>query len=155
MVDGAQIGQAIEAGVNLLVEIFVGNRLLAGLIVAAIALVFIVRRVRNRTSVLDPMRMFTAEQRRAGFARADSRCEFSGLLPFTRCRARASHGDHFYPWSKGGATSMENFVAACPTCNLRKSDSIPTMLTAWLIRARRRTYFPPGEPRLPGRRFGY
>jgi putative flavoprotein involved in K+ transport len=24
----------------------------------------------------------------------------------------AEHGDHFYPWSKGGSTSLENFVTA-------------------------------------------
>lgn len=148
MSEGTQLAQTAQ-------QLLGDNPLAAGLIVAAFVLVLIVRRVRNRTSVLDPMRLFTAEQRQAGFARADHRCEFSGLLVFTRCRARASHGDHFYPWSKGGATSMENFVAACPSCNMRKSDAIPSLLTGLLIRARRGRYFPAGQPRMPGRRFGY
>lgn len=25
----------------------------------------------------------------------------------------AEHGAHFYPWSKGGSSSLQNFVAAC------------------------------------------
>lgn len=28
-----------------------------------------------------------------------------------RCSRPAEHGDHFYAWSKGGSTSLQNFVA--------------------------------------------
>lgn len=34
------------------------------------------------------------------------------------------HLDHYIPASKGGETSVENIVLACPDCNLDKSDSL-------------------------------
>lgn len=33
--------------------------------------------------------------------------------------------DHVRPRSKGGTTTWQNVVAACSTCNLRKSDKLP------------------------------
>ena len=33
--------------------------------------------------------------------------------------------DHVIPRSRGGASSWENVVAACPTCNMRKSNRTP------------------------------
>lgn len=35
------------------------------------------------------------------------------------------HCDHFIPFSRGGATSLENLVPACPSCNLRKQARLP------------------------------
>ncbi|MFJ4171670.1 HNH endonuclease [Paenarthrobacter sp. NPDC089714] len=35
------------------------------------------------------------------------------------------YGDHFYPWSKGGSTSLRNFVAACGHCNRSKGRPHP------------------------------
>lgn len=40
------------------------------------------------------------------------------------------HVDHYIPLSKGGAHSVENFVIACPGCNLRKSDKDPYQFAA-------------------------
>jgi hypothetical protein len=34
------------------------------------------------------------------------------------------HIDHVYPVSKGGATSLENLVTSCASCNLKKHDSV-------------------------------
>jgi len=34
------------------------------------------------------------------------------------------HMDHVYPVSKGGETSFENLVTACPRCNLQKYDRV-------------------------------
>ncbi|MFB9714701.1 HNH endonuclease signature motif containing protein [Arthrobacter methylotrophus] len=57
-----------------------------------------------------------------------------------RCSRPAEHGDHFYPWSKGGATSLQNFVAACSRCNRAKGAQIPS---------------PSQQKRLERRRLGY
>lgn len=35
------------------------------------------------------------------------------------------HADHFWPLSKGGANGIENIVAACPSCNVRKQAMTP------------------------------
>ena len=37
-----------------------------------------------------------------------------------------AHIDHIQPLSKGGADSIENYQALCPSCNLHKSAKIPT-----------------------------
>ncbi|MFC4225488.1 HNH endonuclease [Lysinibacter cavernae] len=58
-----------------------------------------------------------------------------------RCTRTAQHGDHFFPWTKGGATSMRNYVAACAKCNLSKSSKTPTRLEKFRIEHRRRKYF--------------
>ncbi len=39
--------------------------------------------------------------------------------------------DHVTPRSKGGMTTWENVVAACSTCNLRKSDRLPGEARMW------------------------
>ncbi|MFJ4267995.1 HNH endonuclease [Paenarthrobacter nicotinovorans] len=70
-----------------------------------------------------------------------------------RCTRTAEHGDHFYPWSKGGATSLHNFVAACAHCNRRKSARIPSPGMLTRLERRRSTYIgadaavPAGERR--------
>lgn len=97
----------------------------------------------------DPRRMFTAQERAAGFARAGNQCEFARWV-FFRCTRTAAHGDHFIPWSKGGATSMTNFVAACVTCNTTKGAHMPSRLDRNLMAARRRRYFPATVPREAG-----
>lgn len=99
----------------------------------------------------DPQRMFTAAQRLEGFSRAGYQCELESVW-FKRCTGRASHGDHHYPHSKGGATSMMNFTAACVRCNTSKGAKIPTSLSTWRLERRRRKYFPPGIPLTAGQR---
>ncbi|MDB6425925.1 HNH endonuclease [Curtobacterium sp. 20TX0008] len=81
---------------------------------------------RRRTTARDPQRAFPAHIRRACFERVGGRCEYSGMLPFLRCRAAAAHADHFIPWSKGGASTLENAVASCARHNLRKSATMPS-----------------------------
>lgn len=46
-----------------------------------------------------------------------------------RCRYCGSsspvfHMDHVYPESKGGETSVENLVTACPSCNTKKQAKV-------------------------------
>ncbi|HEX2248348.1 MAG TPA: HNH endonuclease signature motif containing protein [Arthrobacter sp.] len=51
--------------------------------------------------------------------RAGGVCELEGGFR-RRCSRPAEHGDHFHPWSRGGATSLQNFVAACARCDRTK-----------------------------------
>ena len=87
----------------------------------------------------DPVRRFTGQQRREGMARAGGQCEMEAGLR-RRCARPAEHGDHFYPWSKGGSTSLQNFVAACSRCNRAKGARIPSPAQQARLERRRRTY---------------
>ncbi|WP_320537716.1 HNH endonuclease signature motif containing protein [Pseudarthrobacter sp. IC2-21] len=104
------------------------------LVVLAIVAATIHRRdVRRR----DPVRRFTRQQRRDGMARAAGLCEMEAGFR-GRCSRPAEHGDHFYPWSKGGSTSLRNFVAACARCNRAKGARIPSPGQQERIERRRR-----------------
>ena len=88
----------------------------------------------------DPVRRFTRQQQcREGMARADGQCEMEAGFR-RRCSRPAEHGDHFYPWSKGGSTSVQNFVAACSRCNRAKGARIPSPAQQERLERRRRTY---------------
>lgn len=41
------------------------------------------------------------------------------------------HGDHIYPYSRGGNTDVLNGQALCPKCNLRKGDKVSN-LKSWV-----------------------
>lgn len=97
----------------------------------------------------DPQRMFTSDQRRAGADRSGGRCEMEGVF-FTRCTRPGEHGDHWFPHSKGGASSMNNFVWACAPCNLAKSAHVPTFWETTRLEWRRRRYFAPHSHMRPG-----
>ncbi|WP_422759059.1 HNH endonuclease [Paenarthrobacter sp. C1] len=109
---------------------------------------------RNRPVATDPSRLFSQAQRNEGFARAGGRCELDGFF-FTRCKGKAHHGDHHFPWSRGGSTSMTNFVAACARCNTSKGSKIPSAWATMRMEARRRKYFPQGVPVKAGERFAH
>lgn len=109
---------------------------------------------RNRPVATDPSRLFSDAQRNEGFARAGGRCELDGFF-FTRCKGQAHHGDHHFPWSRGGSTSMTNFVAACARCNTSKGAKIPSAWATMRMEARRRKYFPQGVPVKAGERFAH
>ncbi|GAB2733247.1 hypothetical protein [Nocardioides pakistanensis] len=113
----------------------------AALLVLVPLLAGVAARAIPRPVQKDQQRMFTANQRRTGFARAGGRCEAETVW-FLRCRAAASHGDHWYPWTLGGATTMGNFVAMCPRHNTSKGAKVPTFWQTWRLGRRRRGYFP-------------
>jgi hypothetical protein len=100
-----------------------------------VAAVIAARDVRHR----DPVRRFTRQQRREGMARAGGQCELEAVFG-RRCGRPAEHGDHFYPWSKGGSTSLQNFVAACARCNRAKRARIPSPGQQQRLERRRRHY---------------
>lgn len=101
----------------------------------------------------DPKRLYTKAERVAGFSLAGHRCEMTVFKVF-RCTRGAEHGDHHIPWSKGGATSMANFVAGCARCNIKKSDHMPGWWDTLLITSRRRRYYPDGYSVRAGHRYG-
>lgn len=104
-------------------------------VLAIAAFIITGRDVRRR----DPVRRFSRQQRREGMARANGQCEME--VGFRRrCARPAEHGDHFYPWSKGGSTSLQNFVAACARCNRAKSARIPSPGQQERMERRRREY---------------
>lgn len=89
----------------------------------------------------DPVRRFTHQQRLEGMSRAGGLCELESGFG-RRCARPAEHGDHFYPWSKGGSTSLQNFVAACARCNRAKRARIPSPGQQQRMERRRRNYLP-------------
>ncbi|MEV7660488.1 HNH endonuclease signature motif containing protein [Paenarthrobacter sp. NPDC089316] len=87
--------------------------------------------------------------------RAGGQCELESGYG-RRCTRAAEHGDHFYPWSRGGATSLRNFVAACGDCNRRKGARIPSPGLHARLERRRASYVGSGDAVPVGerRRFG-
>ena len=128
---GMQIVRGMFDGVGAAVTL-PGVSMVVLIIVAA---VINARDVRRR----DPVRRFTRQQRREGMARAGGQCEMEAGFR-RRCSRPAEHGDHFYPWSKGGSTSVQNFAAACARCNRAKSAKIPSPGQQERLERRRRDY---------------
>jgi 5-methylcytosine-specific restriction endonuclease McrA len=120
---------------------------LAVVVLGIVGAVINARDVRRR----DPVRRFTRQQRREGMARAGGRCEMESGFG-RRCGRPAEHGDHFYPWSKGGSTSLQNFVAACARCNRAKRARIPSPGQQERLERRRRDYLPPSSSVSTGER---
>jgi 5-methylcytosine-specific restriction endonuclease McrA len=109
-----------------------------GLFLVVLTVVAAVIRARDLKR-RDPVRRFSRQQRREGLARAGGECEMEADFR-RRCSRPAEHGDHFYPWSKGGSTSLQNFVAACSRCNRAKGARIPSPAQQQRLERRRRTY---------------
>lgn len=76
---------------------------------------------------LDAERFFPYEMRHKMMKEVGYRCEGTSE-DGTRCEYRGHdlHGDHWFPYSKGGATSIYNLVMLCPHCNISKSNKMPT-----------------------------
>lgn len=106
-----------------------------------------------RHIVTDPQRLFTSQERHIVAELAGGRCE-GETLPFIRCRGAAEQGDHWFPWSLGGATNMQNLVCLCQRCNSSKSNRVPTFWQTQRLILRRRRYYPEGQDPRPGAKFG-
>lgn len=112
------------------------------LLVFVIAAVRKARKGRGRNVATDPNRLFKPAQKAEAARRCvDGRCEHKSPLWF-RCRTFGAHGDHIYPHSRGGATTMSNLQLLCPRHNLEKSATIPTSMYIWRLEKRRAKYFP-------------
>lgn len=73
----------------------------------------------------DKRRAFSPAQRAQIFDACGGRCEYPRFI-LGRCRRKATQADHIYPWSKGGATTVENGSGLCAVHNRLKSDKIPS-----------------------------
>lgn len=124
---------------------------LTAVVVVPVALGRLISLIPRRVHT-DPQRLYTVDQRRGGFERAEGRCE-GEVVPFFRCPSPATQGDHWFPWSKGGPTNMENFVGLCQPCNGSKSNRIPTFWQTQRLVFRRRRYFPEHLTSTPGGRY--
>jgi 5-methylcytosine-specific restriction endonuclease McrA len=69
---------------------------------------------------------FTLDDLRAIFRSQCGQC-FWCAIPLSEY-----HCDHYIPISKGGTNDPSNIVLACPRCNLRKRDKMPTEFRNWL-----------------------
>jgi HNH endonuclease len=65
--------------------------------------------------------------------RAQGRCQY--CLMHESLQGATFHVEHVLPRSKGGESTLENLVLACPGCNLHKADKItaPDPLTGGQI----------------------
>ena len=109
--------------------------------IAFFALVSFLSSKVEHNVIKDPQRAYTKAQRTQGMDRCGGRCEGESFLWF-RCRRPAEHGDHFFPWSLGGATDMANLQMLCAPMNLKKSANVPTLGEKIRLERRRRKYFP-------------
>lgn len=136
-------------------ELFGGLWTAMGLPTVAIVMLLVIAVVLRTTDVRrrDPRRQFTRYQRHEGMERASGRCELESGFG-RRCARAAEHGDHFYPWSKGGATSLQNFVAACSHCNRHKGARIPSPGLLSRLERRRASYVGTGDAISVGERRG-
>jgi hypothetical protein len=67
---------------------------------------------------LDRRRTFRRKEVRRGWERQGRVCALvARTIPFD-----LMHGDHIFPWSQGGRTSLDNCQALCGSCNLRKGS---------------------------------
>lgn len=71
---------------------------------------------------LDASRIFTPEQRLAIFRKDHGHCQVKLACDGVKLTWGEWHADHIVPYSKGGKTIVANGQAACPACNLLKSD---------------------------------
>ena len=63
---------------------------------------------------------YTAKQLQEQFQRQKGKCYW--------CKVKLGktwHADHVIPLAKGGSNTIDNIVAACPTCNMRRKDKLP------------------------------
>lgn len=135
--------------INNIVQLPYGGYILLAIILIVIAVCFhfflrcdaaltrMVHRVKP-SHKRDATRVYTAQQKDLASAQCHHRCEGTGI--FFRCSYRGQdlQGDHWFPHSRGGATTEKNLVMLCPSCNRKKSNHIPTALQTWGLSRRRK-----------------
>ena len=74
-------------------------------------------------------RRFNGKERIGLLVAASNKCRICGVE-----LTRSFHADHIHPFSRGGATELDNGQALCALCNLKKGDSHMKLRT-WQNRA--------------------
>lgn len=69
--------------------------------------------------------------RRNIYDRDDGRCQYCGR----GVGAKEFTLEHVTPRSRGGRTTWDNVIVACPSCNTRKGDRLPAEVGMTLLRA--------------------
>jgi 5-methylcytosine-specific restriction endonuclease McrA len=94
--------------------------------------------IRLQRYIRLPQRLRLPCSRRGVFARDRDTCQYCGM---THVRSQLTL-DHVIPRSQGGATSWENLVAACRSCNHRKGGRTPEQADMVLRQIPREPHYP-------------
>lgn len=78
-----------------------------------------------------PRRRFNSSERAALYLAADGRCGECDIV-----LQPGWHGDHVTPYSAGGPTDVINGQALCPSCNLKKGNTVAKGAREWQTHAR-------------------
>ena len=76
---------------------------------------------KRKRPTLRPSREINWRLRATVLIRDNCLCRMCGASP-AKDPAVTLHVDHIVPWSKGGATALENLQTLCATCNIGKGD---------------------------------
>lgn len=76
-------------------------------------------RAARRRALMDVSPSEWDKLRQQVFRRDGYVCQYCGK------RVEHPHCDHVFPLSKGGRSTLDNLVTACPTCNFSKCDKMP------------------------------
>ena len=74
--------------------------------------------------IKDDQRIFAQEQRLAIYRRDGGFCQLKIKCTGEKCEWDNWQADHRTPWSKGGRTTVENGIVACPACNASKGNVV-------------------------------
>lgn len=69
---------------------------------------------------VDKRRIYSKEEKEYILSKTDGRCAHCGKA----LTIKTMQKDHSIPWSKGGASDVENIVPLCKACNTAKADKI-------------------------------
>ncbi len=69
----------------------------------------------------------TAQTLRELMASQNNKCHYCDCILDTSIK-NSVHLDHYIPLSKGGTHTLYNIVYSCMSCNLKKSNTVPTTL---------------------------
>jgi 5-methylcytosine-specific restriction endonuclease McrA len=92
----------------------------------------------------DEFRNFDINTRRIIREKTFNRCEFGHI---NRCKSNIDEIDHFFPFSKGGASTLQNAVGSCKYHNRRKGAYFPVLIY-FIIKHRRKKYYKNGSVHL-------
>lgn len=109
------------------------------LAIAAAAMLMLAAIIGRRRRWRDPQRFFSWADKQILIAQAHGRCEHKNPLWF-RCTRPGQEADHVIPWSRSGATQIDNGQLLCSRHNQRKAGAMPNRFYRWRLHRRRKKY---------------